>query len=210
MELYIIRHGETDWNKTRRMQGRKDVPLNEFGRHLAQETAKALADMEFDLVYTSPLQRAEETAQIIAGEDAHFIKDERLIEMSFGSYEGLSAGKDTWNIPDKEFQNFFDAPEKYCPPKNGESFWEAKRRVEAFLTELREKEGASDKKILVSTHGAVLCVLLNLVLKKKEISNVWDGGVHKNCAVTIVEDDGHTCSIVQENHTYYKDVVKPW
>ena len=65
MRLYIVRHGETDWNKARKIQGQSDIPLNEFGRHLARETAKGLADVHFDLCFTSPLSRAKETAQII-------------------------------------------------------------------------------------------------------------------------------------------------
>ena len=207
MKIYIIRHGETDWNQTRRMQGRKDVPLNAFGRHLAEETKEALLEVGFDAVYTSPLGRAKETAQIVSGERAPILCDERLIEMSFGVYEGLFAAKDSWNIPDPAFQNFFDAPEKYVPPTEGEAFEEVKERLKAFMKELREKQL---KTVLLSTHGAALCVLLNLVVKEKELSAVWDGGVHKNCAVTILEDDGTNYHILEENHTYYKDIVKPW
>lgn len=207
MKLYIIRHGETDWNQTRRMQGRKDVPLNAFGRHLAEETGKALSNVKFDAVYTSPLERAKETAQIVSGGRVAIICDEKLIEMSFGEYEGLSASKEHWNIPDPAFQNFFDAPDRYIPPKHGESFIEAKERLEVFFRELQKKELET---VLISTHGAVLCVLLNLIIKKKELSSVWDGGVHKNCAVTILEEDGYNYQILEENHTYYKDIVKPW
>ena len=75
MKLYIVRHGETDWNKARKIQGRSDIPLNEFGRHLARETAKGLADVHFDLCFTSPLSRAKETAQIILdGRDVPIIE----------------------------------------------------------------------------------------------------------------------------------------
>ena len=62
MDIYLIRHGETDWNKKRKLQGQVDIPLNEFGKLLAKETAPALADVPFAVCYTSPLKRAAETA----------------------------------------------------------------------------------------------------------------------------------------------------
>ena len=65
MKLYMVRHGETDWNKARRIQGQVDIPLNEFGRRLAKKTALGLADVPFDLCYTSPMSRAKETAKLI-------------------------------------------------------------------------------------------------------------------------------------------------
>lgn len=210
MNLYIIRHGETDWNKTRRMQGRTDIPLNEFGIHLAEETAKGLRDTKFAAVYTSPLGRAVQTAQIVAGKDAVLIKDERLTEMGFGVYEGLSTGKDTWNVPDEDFQKFFTEPEGYVPPEGAEAFGEVAERIRDFLTELAKEEAYADKNVLISTHGATCCTMLNTVIKGKPVSCQWDGGVPKNCAVTIVEERGGKYSVLQENHVYYKDEVKPW
>ena len=70
MVLYVVRHGETDWNKVKRVQGHTDIPLNEYGRHLARETAKGLKETRIDLAITSPLIRAKETAQIILGTKA--------------------------------------------------------------------------------------------------------------------------------------------
>ena len=66
MELYLIRHGETDYNKERKIQGSCDIPLNEYGRELARETAEGLKDIPFDVIFTSPLCRARETAEWIA------------------------------------------------------------------------------------------------------------------------------------------------
>ena len=65
MNIYVIRHGETDWNAGRRIQGRSDIPLNEKGRQLAKVTAEALKDIVFGAAYSSPLKRAMETARII-------------------------------------------------------------------------------------------------------------------------------------------------
>ena len=62
MERYIVRHGETLWNKGKRLQGRTDIELNDYGRELARKTGEALMDTEIDVIYSSPLKRAYETA----------------------------------------------------------------------------------------------------------------------------------------------------
>ena len=67
MELYIIRHGETKWNSEKRLQGRSDIELNEYGIELARITSEALKDVKFDRIYSSPLKRAYETAEILRG-----------------------------------------------------------------------------------------------------------------------------------------------
>ena len=102
MKLYIVRHGETDWNNEKKLQGRSDVPLNDYGRELAYITAEALKDVSYDAIYSSPLIRAYETATILKGDrDIDIIKDERLREMCFGEYEG----KHTAGLP-QEFWYF--------------------------------------------------------------------------------------------------------
>ena len=84
MKLYLIRHGETDWNKERKLQGKSDIELNTFGRTLARKTAKHLRDLSFDLAITSPLKRAKETAEILLeGREIPLLEDERLAEMGF-------------------------------------------------------------------------------------------------------------------------------
>ena len=111
MDIYLIRHGETDYNKVRRLQGVTDIPLNARGIELAQKTAERLKDIHFDRIYTSPLIRARKTAEIIRGNrDLEIIPTEGLREISFGDYEGLTILKDQYNIPDPDLCIFFDAP----------------------------------------------------------------------------------------------------
>lgn len=210
MKIYLIRHGETDWNKMRKLQGQVDIPLNEFGRHLAIETEPALRNVPFDIAFTSPLKRAKETAMLVLGNrNIPIIEDERIMEMGFGDYEGLCCKKDGWNIPDPDFQFFFDAPQKYHPPKNGESFAHLSDRLNVFLQELYANEELSKKTILVSTHGAALCGILRL-MKGNPMEQYWGKGVHKNCAVTIVEVENGIPVILSEGVTYYHDEVKDW
>ena len=93
MILYVVRHGETEWNRLHKVQGRTDIPLNDYGRRLARETAEGMKSLSLDLAYTSPLSRARETAGIILeGRNIPIIEDERIQEFSFGSYEGMHCG----------------------------------------------------------------------------------------------------------------------
>lgn len=209
MRIYFVRHGETDWNRERRIQGQVDIPLNEFGRHLARETAKGLSEINFKICYTSPLERARETAKIILdGRDVPVISDKRIMEMAFGEYEGKCRSKERWELP-KEFELFFEDPEHYKAPKGGESFADVKRRTGEFLQELYRNNDYKGSNVLITTHGAALAGLLNNI-RSEPITKYWGSGVHKNCAVTeVIVTDGIP-EIKSENMVYYNDVVTPW
>ena len=203
MRLYIIRHGETEWNVKRRFQGRSDIPLNEEGRRLAHVTSAALEDVPFTKIYTSPLKRAYETAMIIKGErDIPVVLEPRIIEISFGEYEGLCCGKDNYNSPDPEFMNFFDRPEVYKPPAGAEGIDELRARTADFLWEIVHNKDMENDTILLSTHGAALRGLLSSI-SNIGIEDFWKGGVHKNCAVTIVDVRDGQMVIIEEGKTYY-------
>ncbi len=205
MQLYIIRHGETQWNTQLRLQGQTDIPLNENGRALARETACALADVPFDLALTSPLCRARETAEILlAGRDIPLIDEERIREISFGTLEGVYLSREEREDPNSQFYRFFHEPDEYVPPEGGESVRALCERTEAFLEELKTKAEWQDKTILISTHGAASRALL-LGMTKGAAKELWAGGVPKNCAVTIAElkmADGEW-SIVEKDRIYY-------
>lgn len=203
MKLYIIRHGETDWNVKRRFQGRSDIELNEEGRRLARVTAEALKDIPFTKIITSPLKRAYETAIIMKGNrDIPVIKDERIIEISFGEYEGLCCGKEGYNIPDPAFMNFFDAPLEYKPPKGAESIEELRNRTADFFDEIITDKSMENETILVSTHGAALRGILSHIYNIG-IEDFWKGGVHKNCAISIVEVSNEAVHVLEEGRVYY-------
>ena len=209
MKIYFVRHGETDWNKERKIQGQVDIPLNEFGRHLARETAKGLRDVPFDVCFTSPLGRARETAEIILqGRDVPILEDKRILEMNFGVLEGKCCSKEGWDVPDS-FQMFFDDPVHYQAPEGGEDFQAVRERTGDFLNWLFAQEQYRDSTVLVTAHGAAMAGLLNN-LKKKPLAEYWGVGVHKNCGVTEVDVTDGRIDIISENKVYYTDVVKPW
>ena len=207
MKVYLIRHGETNLNSKRLLQGGTDIPLNEKGILLATITAKGLADVAFDHIYTSPLSRAKQTAELIcAGRNIPMTEEARIREISFGPYEGLCCAPDGYNIPDPQFLNFFKAPDAYLPPKGGESFRDLCARTADFLAELAANPALQDKTILVSSHGAAIKSMLCGILHR-DLRDFWGGSVHKNCAVTILELTPDGFVVLDENIIYYDEAL---
>lgn len=210
MRLYLVRHGETDSNKKRLLQGHSDCELNEYGRELARRTRDGLRDVPFDVAYTSPLRRAKETAQIlIEGRNIPLFEDKRICEIGFGEYEGMCADKEHYTIPDPQFMNFFRDPSSYEAPPKGESFEQLLHRVGEFLKELFNHEEWSGKTILISTHGCALKAML-AVLKELPLSDFWGDGVHRNCAVTIVDVKDGIPYVVEEGKIFYEATDAGW
>lgn len=202
MILYIIRHGETSWNVQRRLQGRSDTRLDENGIRLARLTGEALAKVPFFCAFTSPLHRAVQTAELILGQrKVPIIKDDRLIEVSFGEYEGLCCDEKNFEIPDKNFSNFFQHPQLYQTPPGGESLDQVEARTKAFLDDICSRPELADKTVLVSTHGCAMRGLLNS-LRIAPREDYWNGGVPKNCSVAIVESTDGARRLLEENKVY--------
>lgn len=204
MKLYMIRHGETDWNKAKRVQGRADVPLNAYGRELAEKTAEGLGKVSFDLAYTSPLCRAKETAQIVLrGKEISLLDEPQIQEISFGDYEGIVYRGENMNPQSTEFVKFFDDTANYRPKGEGESIQELMERTGAFLQSLYKREELQDKTILLSTHGAAVTAMKNCIKQEWDPAKFWKMGVPKNCAVTIVEVKKGVPKILEEDRLYY-------
>lgn len=204
MLLYIVRHGETDWNKAGKVQGRTDIPLNERGRYLAEATAEGMKDVRIDLCYTSPLIRAKETAQIILGErKIPLIEEKRIEEICFGNCEGMKFRGETTDPGSEEFNRFFTDTENYVPSKGAESIGELYERTGSFLSEMSGREDLKDSHILVSTHGAAMTALLNRIKGNMHVKDFWKYKVPKNCAVAVVEIKGNEIIIKEEGLIYY-------
>lgn len=203
MKLYFIRHGETVWNTQAKLQGKSDIPLNEKGVALARLTGEALSDVHFEAVYSSPLKRALQTAQLVAKEtDAPVVVDRRLEEIGFGIWEGLSCHRDHYEIPSESFQAFFTDPFHYEPPKDGERIQEVCDRTADFLEELLKEKRDQDINVLISSHGCTLRALMNYFYQD-HTENFWRGHVPPNCGVCIVDVDKDGFRILEEDRIYY-------
>jgi len=171
--LYVVRHGETDWNLKGRLQGQKDVPLNDLGRAQAQEAGRRLlaaaADVEGLDYLASPMARARETMEIMRatmGLDPRAYRiDGRLVELTFGAWEGL-----TWREVRKAYPEKAAARERdkwaYVPP-HGESYSMLAERVRPILDDL-------PRPAVIVAHGGIARALLALI-----------GGVPRHCAASV-------------------------
>ena len=204
MEVYIIRHGKTDWNKECRFQGARDIPLNEEGREAARKLGQRLKDIHFDAVFCSPLSRAYETACIVAGGAQ---KNALLTEISFGEFEGVPF--DQWMDTDEPRKYFFKEPAKYRPPKGGETFTSGMERGEKFIHTVLEplyKENPSAR-VMVVAHGAILAALMT-VLENRGLENFWGQGLKGNCEETIYNYDGKVWTLASQEKAQENPYVK--
>jgi probable phosphoglycerate mutase len=146
--ILLARHGETDWNRENRFQGHADPPLNETGRAQAAELAAALAAEQLAAVYSSPLQRAFETAQIVAAPHSlEPVAVEALREVDVGSWQGLTRAEIEQRFP-AQFARWLAYEQGW---EDGESYEEMGNRVVAALLELAVvHEG---ERILAVSHG---------------------------------------------------------
>ena len=202
MKLYVIRHGKTDWNCRRKLQGESDILLNENGRRLAEITRENMGTIPFDLVITSPYQRARETAQIITGNaDIPCIQDARIREITWGDWDGLTPKEIAEARGKERFEQFYTDPFSFQGAPGGENIWQVCERGKAFYQELIRNEVFQDKTILIATHGCALRGILNHLYENP--SDFWQGGVPANCAVTILEvKHGKSC-FLERDKIYY-------
>lgn len=163
MKVYVIRHGQTEWNVLKKMQGSADIPLNEKGIEQAQKTKSNLENVTFDVIICSPLIRAKQTAEIINKEkNLNIIFDDRLRERDYGEFEGTS--KNSFNYND------FWAYDKNIRYEKAENVQEFFYRVYDFLNEIKNKY--SDKNVLIVCHAGVTKAIecyANGMMKDEEI-----------------------------------------
>jgi len=164
--LYLVRHGETDWNRARRVQGSTDIPLNDTGRAQALATGRLLATREWDAIIASPLSRAFETATIIAGE-LRLPRPEALptiVERGYGAAEGLDHDEIDARFPGS------------TPVPGRESRERVTARVLPALVALADRHAA--EAIIVVSHGGVIRSVLNAVEPHARHGSIRNGSVH--------------------------------
>ncbi|MBC7401703.1 MAG: histidine phosphatase family protein [Microbacteriaceae bacterium] len=177
--IYLVRHGETDWNRARRIQGSTDIPLNDTGRGQAARSGRLLARQSWDGIASSPLSRAFETGVIIAqavGIDPTGIETlDALVERRYGEAEGLD---------DRELLRLFPGD---SPVPGRERRAEVAARVIPALValaeryELERRASSPDARLIVTTHGGVIRTVLNHVSPLTKYDRgipITNGSVH--------------------------------
>ena len=177
MKLYIIRHGQTDLNKKMGLQGRSNNQLNENGIRQAKEAAEFLKGkgVVIDKVYTSPLDRAVDTAKLVAGEEVEHIIDERLLEMDYGPYEGLDMRN-----PPPEIMTFFSDFVHNKAPQGMEDLDHVVLRSGELIESLKDM---GEKNILLSTHAIAMKGILEYLTPDSH-GSYWNKFI-ANCDIYI-------------------------
>jgi broad specificity phosphatase PhoE len=165
-ELYLVRHGETDWNRQRRIQGLTDIALNEAGREQARATGRRLATRRWDGVYASPLSRAFETAEIIAAELGlpEPTPLDALVERNYGEAEGLDFAQ-----VDRRWPERGDVPGQ-------ETREEVVARVLPALRALAAQHPGES--LVVVSHGGAIRAVLTAVQPDASHGMITNGSVH--------------------------------
>ena len=202
MIIYVMRHGETSWNKGRRLQGRHGADLDEEGVLLAEVTRDGMKDIPFDICFTSPLIRARHTAEIVIGDrDIPIVEEPRIMEIGFGVWEGKSCDLNHLEISREDYLAVHDDPFGYRPPEGGETISQVVDRCQDFFRELISREDLKDKTVLVSTHGCASRAFLNSVVD--DPSDFWQGHVPMNCAVSRIDVVNGHAELTMFDHVYY-------
>ena len=154
--ILLVRHGETDWNRDRRIQGQSDPPLNDVGRGQARELARTLAGEHVDAVYASDLRRAQETAEILAAQlGLPVVIDRELRELHFGRWEGQTVDELEALHPDA-FSRWVNGGEAVWD--GGETHHAMAERVRSAVRRLAASHAGG--RILLVAHGGPVRVLL--------------------------------------------------
>lgn len=184
MEIFVTRHGQTDWNVLEKIQGQTDTELNDVGRQQAKEISELIRNEAIDLIISSPLNRAKETAQIINKNlNVNIIEDNRLMERKFGKNEGLTKNdiqklkqinpeiNDVWNYKKNINFNDIETMQEFC------------NRIYNFLDDITKKY--NDKNVLLVTHGGasvpIKCYFMKYPLENLINRDVIQG--LKNCEI---------------------------
>ncbi len=189
MKIYVTRHGQTDYNKKRMMQGISDIPLNDVGIAQAKARRESIGDIEFDAVYASPLIRAVKTAEIIGNvTEDQVIKDERIIEANFGKYELMG-----YYSTGLKMMAYWSFPEIFPAPEGVETIRQMRDRTASFLEDLKKKD---HENVLVACHGGIIRPIRGY-LENKKSGIIWRPRP-KNCEIFVYEWDGEKFTFLQD------------
>ena len=162
MHLFLVRHGETDWNNARRIQGNTDTPLNANGIAQAQQLAARIAGEKIDALYASPLARARATAEIIQRQCGVALEfDDRLKEKGLGDLEGLTVDEFQARYPDLH-RGWISSVEHF-PLPGEESPAQLRERLETFLRDLRARH-PNGARIGIVSHGGTVGMVVGMLI----------------------------------------------
>jgi alpha-ribazole phosphatase len=194
-KLYLIRHGETEQNKTGILMGSTDTPLNDHGRMQAASLRERINALEVDTIFSSPLSRAVETASLVFGEQVPIITDSGLQEFHFGEWEGMHFSEIAKQYPDIWQMWLTDWEQTHIP--GGEAFAAFKHRVINVVEEIvRYHPG---KRVAVVSHGGCIRSLLAHFFCESVSKGYWKFKVD-NATLSEIEFMGDLPILIRFNY----------
>ena len=195
--IYLTRHGQTMWNIEKRLQGRGNSPLTEDGIERAKELRERVKDIKLDVIYSSPIERALTTANIIKGDkNVEVVTDDGLREMCFGDYEGKITDEVRKENPNWDISLIMKGNTELAAP-NGENLAEVRERVAKAMDSIIEEN--KGKTVLVVAHGITLKAIM-YYFKDEEVNSEVMGQAtltkvsvdeNKNFNIEFKNDDSH-------------------
>ena len=196
MKIYVVRHGETTWNKEEVFRGRKDIPLNDTGLWQAERTGAFFADKGVSAIYSSPLARAKQTASRIGEASRVPIKvDDAFIDMDFGAWEGLSLA-----AVQQRFPQPLDIWRKYphrFRVQGAETLAQVRKRVKKGL-----QAATMDGSVVVIVTHRVICKLLALHFLGVSNRHFWKIKCDP-ASITLAEQNGDETILSMVNQTLH-------
>lgn len=206
--FYITRHGETEWNTLRKMQGHLDSPLTDMGRQQAQWLSERLKTVEIDYIYSSPSGRAFLTAQEVnVHKNIDIRTSENFKEIFLANWEGLTQ-PEIEAFDAERYHNFWYKPEAFVPD-GGESFEDVIERAGKEMEHLAQVH--KGKTVLIVAHAVVLKSLIAYV-EKKEIKDFWSGPFMNSTCLNLFEKDeqGWKIRFLGDTSHYPIEVEPKW
>ena len=198
LRWFLVRHGETEWNRVGRAQGQADPPLNQEGREQAEAVAARLAPVAFEAAYSSDQRRAAETAlPVMRGRDTPIVRRPDLREKSFGEWEGMTYEDLQLRYP-AMLEELFDERPAFAPP-GGESDLELFARAAGAAARIAGRHAGTDGNILVVSHGGTLRAMMVSMLGLP-VESMWrlrlsNAGLS---VITTFEEGGATIDLLND------------
>lgn len=182
-KIYIVRHGQTEWNVQKRLQGHKDSPLTKLGIQQAEWTRDYMKDIPIDIIYSSTTGRAYKTAQIIRGDrDIPIIAEDDLREINMGNWEGRKVSDIEKEEPEM-FYCFWNAPHLY-KTTTGETYLDVQKRALKVVKNIMNLHRG--KTVLIVTHTTTLKLIM-AYFEGRPLSKLWDLPYIHPCSINMVE-----------------------
>jgi probable phosphoglycerate mutase len=198
--VFLIRHGNTEYNEKQLFRGHLNIPLNSAGIEQAEKTGKFLKDIKFDHIYSSPLRRAYETAEIIKkyqSSDVEVLKEEGFTDVNFGEWEGKSYDEVKLRYPEF-FRQWLEEPYRLVIP-GGEMLYDAQNRSWKTLKKIISE--GSGQVIAIVTHRMITKLLISKILDISE-SGIWKIN-QDECCINIFDYMYETFFVSKLNYNFH-------